>query len=375
MSSVPANQDFLWMAQALRLAQQGLYTTSPNPRVGCVVVKNHQIIGQGAHLKAGEPHAEVYALREAGSKAHDADIYVTLEPCSHHGRTPPCVEAVVAARPKRVIIAMQDPNPLVAGRSVALLQQVGIEVLVGVMEQEARQLNPGFISRMTQGLPYVRCKVAASLDGKTALANGKSQWITGEAARQDVQRWRAQSCAIVTGIGTVLADNPNMTVRLPQVSRQPLRVIVDSHLQTPLASNMLAKAQLQQSPVLIAYAEATAQAVTALNDAGAALVHLPGQNGKVDLLALMRLLAQRGINEVLLEAGQGLNGGFLEANLIHEFIFYYAPKLMGHSAHGMFAMPELVDMQQAKELTLLDSRQLGQDLRLRLAIKKSDDVD
>jgi diaminohydroxyphosphoribosylaminopyrimidine deaminase/5-amino-6-(5-phosphoribosylamino)uracil reductase len=369
MTPVPTNQDFQWMAHALRLAQQGLYTTSPNPRVGCVIVKNHQLIGQGAHLKAGEPHAEVYALGEAGINAEGADIYVTLEPCSHYGRTPPCVEAVIAAKPRCVIIAMQDPNPLVAGRSVLALQSAGIEVLVGVMEQEARLLNLGFISRMTRGLPYVRCKVATSLDGRTALSNGSSQWITGDAARLDVQHWRAQSCAIVTGIGTVLLDNPSMTVRLPDPSRQPLRVIVDSRLQTPLDSKMLAAEILQQSPVLIAYADDVEQRASALSLAGAELLHLPGTNGKVDLTALMSALAQRGANEILLEAGQNLNGAFLEANLIDEFIFYYAPKLMGNAAHAMFVMPELSDMQQVKAYSITDVRQLGQDLRLRLSTR------
>lgn len=358
------------MAQALRLAQQGLYTTTPNPRVGCVIVKNNQLIGQGAHLKAGEPHAEVHALAEAGMHAHDADIYVTLEPCSHHGRTPPCAEALLAAKPRRVIIAMQDPNPLVAGRGISALRQAGIEVISGVMEQEATLLNPGFISRMTRGLPYVRCKVAASLDGRTALANGKSQWITGEAARQDVQHWRAQSCAIVTGIGTVLADNPSMTVRLANTQRQPLRVIVDSHLQTPLNCNMLNRELLAQSPVMIVYADAAPQPLLALQAAGAELIQLPGNNGRVNLPALMQLLAQRGINEVLLEAGQGLNGGFLEAGLIDEFIFYYAPKLMGNAAHAMFAMPELLEMRQVKHLKIIDARQVGQDLRLRFSLNQ-----
>ena len=357
------------MEHALRLAQQGLFTTTPNPRVGCVIVKNNQVIGQGAHLKAGEPHAEVYALREAGLDANDADIYVTLEPCSHYGKTPPCVEAVITARPKRVIIAMQDPNPLVAGRGISAMQHAGIEVATGVMEAEAKRLNLGFISRMTRVLPYVRCKVAASLDGRTALANGKSQWITGEAARQDVQHWRAQSCAIITGIGTVLADNPRLTVRLSGTSRQPLRVVVDSRLQTPLSSKILDKAQLQCNPVLIAYAEAESQAISNLRAAGVELVQLSDQNGRVNLSALMRTLAERGINEVLLEAGQGLNGGFLSAGLIDEFIFYYAPKLMGNAGRAMFAIPELVDMQQVRNLSILDVRQFGPDLRLSLSLK------
>lgn len=362
--AVPTNQDFQWMAQALRLARQGLFTTSPNPRVGCVIVKNHQIVGTGAHLMAGEPHAEVYALREAGAKAEGADVYVTLEPCSHHGRTPPCVEAVIAAKPGRVIIAMQDPNPLVAGRSVAALRALGIEVVVGVMEIEAQALNPGFISRMTRGLPYVRAKIAASLDGRTALNNGKSQWITSEAARLDVQQWRAQSCAIMTGIGTVHADNPSMTVRLENTSRQPLRIIVDSRLQTPTESKMLDAANLQHSPLLIVYAHDQNQRAHELKACGAELVSLNGNAGKVDLKALLQFLAQRGINEVLVEAGQGLNGALLHAGLIDEFIFYYAPKLMGDAAKAMFAMPVLKEMQQAVDLQILDVRQVGRDIRL-----------
>jgi diaminohydroxyphosphoribosylaminopyrimidine deaminase/5-amino-6-(5-phosphoribosylamino)uracil reductase len=362
--AAPTDQDFQWMAQALRLARQGLLTTTPNPRVGCVIVKNNQILGAGAHLKAGQPHAEVHALREAGTQAEAADVYVTLEPCSHYGRTPPCVEAVIAVKPKRVIIAMQDPNPLVAGRGVAALRAQGIEVVVGVMENEARNLNQGFISRMTHGLPYVRSKVAASLDGRTALNNGKSQWITGEQARLDVQQWRAQSCAIVTGIGTVLADNPSMTVRLENTTRQPLRVIIDSRLQTPVDSKMLDPVILNSSPVLIVYAHDQNQRADQLKAAGAELVLLPGAANKVDLKALLQLLGQRGINEVLVEAGQGLNGALLHAGLIDEFVFYYAPKLMGDAAKAMFAMPELTEMQQVTELQILDVRQVGSDIRL-----------
>jgi diaminohydroxyphosphoribosylaminopyrimidine deaminase/5-amino-6-(5-phosphoribosylamino)uracil reductase len=353
------------MTLALRLAEQGLYTTQPNPRVGCVIVKNQQIIGQGAHLKAGEPHAEVYALREAGVAATGADAYVTLEPCSHHGRTPPCVDALIKAGVKRVVIAMQDPNPLVAGQGVQRLQTHGIQVEVGLMEKEAAALNPGFISRMMRGLPYVRSKVGASLDGRTALKNGKSQWITSEAARLDVQQWRAQSCAIITGVGTVLADNPSMTVRLENTSRQPLRVIVDSRLQTPVDFKILDAAVMKQSPVLIAYANDANQKRAALAATGAELLCLPAADSHVDLKALLLNLAQRDINEVLIEAGQGLNGAFLQVNLIDEFIFYYAPKLMGADAKAMFAIPELLEMQQAIDLQVLDVRQVGQDIRLR----------
>lgn len=353
------------MNLALRLAAQGLYTTQPNPRVGCVIVRNQQIVGQGAHLKAGEPHAEVFALRQAGALAEGADVYVTLEPCSHFGRTPPCVQAVIAAKPKRVIVAMQDPNPLVAGRGVAALRAQGIEVVVGLLEQEAVALNAGFVSRMTRGLPYVRSKIAASLDGRTALSNGKSQWITGESARQDVQHWRAQSCAILTGIGTVLADDPSMTVRLPTVTCQPLRVIVDSQLQLPLDSKMLEPSMLAQSPVLVAYAADVQQRAAALLAKGAELLCVANPAQQVDLPQLLQVLAQRGVNEVLVEAGQGLNGALLHAGLIDEFVFYYAPKLMGSAAHGMFAMPEFTAMQKVPELQVLDVRQVGTDIRVR----------
>ncbi len=362
------------MTLALRLAEQGLYSTQPNPRVGCVVVKNQQIIGQGAHLKAGGPHAEVFALRQAGAEAKGADVYVTLEPCNHHGRTPPCVDALIAAGVKRVVVAIQDPNPLVAGNGLQRLQAHGIQVETGLMQKEALSLNSGFISRMTHGRPYVRSKIAASLDGRTALNNGKSQWITGEAARLDVQHWRAQSCAIITGIGTVLADNPSMNVRLENVTRQPLRVIVDSRLQTPADCKMLEAAMMKHSPVIIiAYAQDANNKAAELAATGAELLHLPdgnntqenGVNARVNLAALLSHLAQCGINEVLVEAGQGLNGALLHANLIDEFIFYYAPKLMGADAKAMFAMPELTEMQQVTDLQILDVRQIGQDIRLR----------
>ena len=358
------------MTLALQLAEQGLYTTTPNPRVGCVIVKNNRIIGQGAHLKAGEPHAEVLALRTAGEHAKGADVYVTLEPCNHHGRTPPCVDALIQAGVGRVVVAMQDPNPLVAGNGVKRLQASGIEVAVGLMESVAFNLNSGFIARMTRGLPYVRCKIAASLDGRTALNNHQSQWITGEAARADVQHWRAQSCAIITGIGTVLADNPCMNVRLANVSRQPLRVIVDSQLQTPLDCKLLSTSHPQSAPVLIAYANDANQQQQSLMAKGVRLLQLPNQNGSVDLTALLATLAQQGVNEVLLEAGQGLNGAFLQAGLIDELILYYAPKLMGTDAKGMFAVPELTNMQQVTHLQIIDVRQFGQDIRLRAKPKK-----
>lgn len=357
--------DHTFMTRALQLAKLGLYTTQPNPRVGCVIVKNQKVVGQGTHLKAGEPHAEVFALREAGEAARGAEAYVTLEPCNHYGRTPPCVDALLAAGIKRVVIAMQDPNSLVAGLGIKRLQENGVEVAVGLMQAEALALNPGFISRMSRGQPYVRSKIAASLDGRTALSNGKSQWITSAPSRQDVQHWRAQSCVVMTGVGTVLADNPSMMARLEGTLRQPLRVIVDGHLKTPCNSQILDAESLKHSPVLIAYAQDDNHQAKALRAAGAELVCLPNAHQHVDLNALMLHLAQRDVNEVLVEAGQGLNGALLTASLIDEFIFYYAPKLMGSDAKAMFAIPALTEMQQVMDLQILDIRQIGGDIRLR----------
>ena len=358
------------MALALQLAERGLYSTAPNPRVGCVVVKNNQIVGQGAHLKAGQAHAEVLALSQAGAAAQGADVYVTLEPCSHFGRTPPCVDALLAAGVKRVVVAMQDPNPLVAGLGIKRLQAQGVQVEQGLLASQAQALNLGFISRMTRHRPYLRSKLAASLDGRTALKNGLSQWITSEAARNDVQHWRGLSCAIMTGVGTVLQDNPSLTLRSPDVlslagSRQPLRVIVDSRLRSPMDSQILSPASLQTGPVLIAYAAAPAAKVAKLKQSGAELLAMPDAVGRVDLTALLTHLAERGVNDVLLEAGAVLNGAFLQAQLIDEFIFYYAAKLMGGDAKPMFVLPEFSQMSQALDLQILEVRQLGADLRLR----------
>jgi len=353
------------MTLALRLAEQGLYTSTPNPRVGCVIVKDGAVIGQGAHLCAGEPHAEVHALREAGENAHGADVYVTLEPCSHFGRTPPCADGLIEAGVKRVVAAMQDPNPEVAGTGLERLKASGIEIAHGLMQAQALELNPGFISRMTRGLPYVRSKTAASLDGRTALSNGVSQWITGDAARRDVQSWRARSCAILTGICTVQADDPLMTVRDVELvnklqGRQLLRVVADSRLQISPQAKIL-----QGGNVLIAYASDPQHKAAALRQGGAELLQLPDAGGRVHLRQLLLALAQRGINEVLVEAGQGLNGALLEQNLIDEFLFYYAPLLMGSDAKGMFAIPALTEMQQRTQLEILDLRQIGGDIRIR----------
>jgi diaminohydroxyphosphoribosylaminopyrimidine deaminase/5-amino-6-(5-phosphoribosylamino)uracil reductase len=357
------SQDHLFMSRALQLAEQGLFTTRPNPRVGCVIVKDGKIVGEGAHLKAGEPHAEVFALWQAGDLAKGATAYVTLEPCSHSGRTPPCSQALIDAGVTKLIAAMQDPNPLVAGSGLAHLQTHDIEVANGLMQVQAEALNPGFIARMTRNTPYVRSKIAASLDGKTALNNGVSQWITSEAARADVQHWRARSCAILTGVGTVLVDNPSMTVRLDSEAEalvQAMRIIVDSTLKTPIDAKILTGGN-----VLIAFAQDADNKSTALLAAGAELLCIPNEQGKVCLKTLLAHLAAREINEVLCEGGEGLNGALLAQNMIDELLIYYAPKLMGAAAKNMFAMPALTAMQQTVDLQVLDVRHIGSDIRLR----------
>lgn len=354
------------MAEALRLAEQGIYSTTPNPRVGCVIVKDGVIVGRGAHIKAGEPHAEVHALREAGALAQAATAYVTLEPCSHFGRTPPCADALVKAGVSRVIAAMQDPNPQVAGNGLKKLQEASISVAYGLLEVQARELNAGFISRMTRQRPFVRSKIAASLDGRTALANGASQWITSASARQDVQHWRARSCAILTGSGTVQADNPQLLVRdaglqEKSLGRQPLRVIVDSHLRTSPHAQVLLGGN-----VLIAHTEADEQRSAALKAQGASLLQLPSAEGQVCLRTLLKELAAKGVNELLVEAGQTLNGALLRQNLVDEYLLYLAPVLMGGDARGMFADLGLGNMQDTYVLDVLELRQLGPDIRIRV---------
>ncbi len=350
--------DHAHMARALQLAARGLCTTTPNPRVGCVIVKDGRVVGEGWHERAGTPHAEIHALRQAGEAARGATVYVTLEPCAHHGRTPPCAEALVDAGVARVVAAMGDPNPLVAGGGIAILTLAGIAAEVGLMEAEARALNPGFVSRMTRGRPWVRLKTAATLDGKTALGNGASQWITGEAARADVQQLRARACAVLTGSGTVLADDPRMTVRDLDVGRQPLRVVVDSKLRTP------ADAAIQ--PALVACCRAEPSARAALERARAEVVELPGADGRVDLHALLKLLAQRGVNEVHVEAGAALNGALLAAGLVDEWVAYVAPMAVGSDARGLFAHAALQSLADAARFRLTDVRQFGPDLRLTL---------
>lgn len=358
-------EDSVWMAQALQLAERGLYTTTPNPRVGCVVVKDGDQLGEGWHERAGEAHAEVHALREAGTAAKGATAYVTLEPCSHHGRTPPCADALITAGIARVVVAMQDPNPQVSGQGIARLRAAGIEVECGLMEASARTLNAGFVSRMSRGLPLVRSKIAMSLDGRTALSNGVSQWITGAAARRDGHHWRARSCAVLTGIGTVLADDALLSVREVPTTRQPLRVVLDSGLKMPLTARIL-----QGGNVLIYTTTRDTQKITALEKAGAKVEVMAAANGQVDLPACLKDLAVSGCNEVLVEAGRTLNGALLQAALVDELVLYMAPQLLGDMARGMAQLAELTSLEQRVELKWLDVRQIGQDLRILASVQR-----
>jgi diaminohydroxyphosphoribosylaminopyrimidine deaminase/5-amino-6-(5-phosphoribosylamino)uracil reductase len=351
--------DYTYMAQALRLAEKGLYSTSPNPRVGCVLVRDRCVVGSGWHERAGAPHAEINALAAAGEKARGATAYLTLEPCSHHGRTPPCVDALIKAGVARLVAAMEDPNPLVSGRGNAKLRDAGIEVQTGLMAADSQALNIGFIARMSRGRPWVRIKIAASLDGKTALNNGASQWITSEAARRDGHRLRARSCAIMTGIGSVLADNPRLTVRHLETSRQPLRVVVDSRLEIPVDARLL-----RGAGELVFTATASEGTIGALHEVGARVIVLPDQNDNVDLAAMMRKLADFEINEVLVEAGWRLNGALINAALVDELVIYLAPYLIGDAARGMLKLPELADLQGKRALSIEDMRRVGPDIRI-----------
>ena len=376
--------DSQWMAHALQLAERCLCTTTPNPRVGCVLVRDGQVVGEGWHERAGEAHAEVHALQAAGVAARGATVYVTLEPCCHHGRTPPCADALISAGVARVVVAVQDPNPKVAGRGIAQLRAAGIEVECGLMETAARALNIGFFARMTRGTPWLRSKIASSLDGRTALKNGVSQWITGEAARQDVQHWRARSCAVLTGIGTVLADDPQLNVRDVETSRQPLRVVVDSHLRIPLASRILCSLPspasgrgvgeegrvITKGDIVVYTATSDTAKIAALEKSGARVVVVPDANGQVDLKSVLRDLAACGCNEVLVEAGSTLNGALLKADLVDELVLYMAPQLLGDEAHGMAQLGELTALDQRVQLEWQDVRNVGNDLRIIAKVKK-----
>jgi diaminohydroxyphosphoribosylaminopyrimidine deaminase/5-amino-6-(5-phosphoribosylamino)uracil reductase len=345
------------MSRALALAERGLFTTTPNPRVGAVVVRDGEVVGEGWHRRAGEGHAEVLALAQAGDRARGATVYVTLEPCSHFGRTPPCAQTLVQAGVARVVAAMQDPNPAVNGRGLAMLRDAGIEVRCGLLEARAVELNIGFVSRMSRGLPWVRMKIAASLDGRTALHDGRSQWITGPQARADGHRWRARACAVLTGIGTVRDDDPRLTVREVATDRQPLRVLVDSRLQVD------AHAKLLQGGALVACAVVDDERSRELADRGCELLHLPGPGGKVDLPALMRALASRGINEVHVEAGFRLNGSLVREGCVDELLVYLAPSLIGDAA-GMVDLPGLPNLDARRRLRFHDIERVGDDLRV-----------
>ena len=360
--------DAFHMARALELARKGVYSTHPNPRVGCVIVRDGEVVGEGWHVRAGEPHAEVHALRQAGEKARGATAYVTLEPCSHHGRTPPCAEALVDAGVGRVVAAMQDPNPDVAGRGLLRLMSAGIAVQSGVLEGEARAINKGFLKRMEHGLPYVRVKLAMSLDGRTAMASGESQWITGPEARSAVQRLRAQSSVVLTGADTVLADNARLTVRPDElglnaeltalaVTRPPLRVLIDGRLRVPLDSPFFKAG----SALVVTCAAASAR--ERYHDEGHEMLALASSGGHVDLRKLLVELASRGVNDVLVEAGPKLAGAFTRLGLVDEFQIFVAGKFMGSSARPLLDLP-LAQMNEALELKIVEMRAVGNDWRV-----------
>jgi len=353
-----SSDDRRYMARALELAGRGLYTTTPNPRVGCVIVRDGAVVGEGWHERAGAPHAERNALAMAGAAARGATAYVTLEPCSHDGRTPPCAPALAEAGVARVVAAMRDPNPQVAGAGFTMLERAGVRTECGTLEEDARELNIGFVQRMTQGRPWIRVKIAASLDGKTALDNGRSRWITGPEARRDGHAWRARACAVLTGIGTVRDDDPQLTVREVDTPRQPLRIVVDSRLETPPAARVL------ESGALIAAAVEDEGRSSALRARGAEIIVLANAGGKVELGALMRELGRRELNEVHVEAGYKLNGSLLREGLVDELLIYFAPHLIGDHARGMFDLPALEDLSGRHALEIRDVRRLGDDLRI-----------
>lgn len=351
------------MSRALALARKGLYTTTPNPRVGCVIVKDDQVVGEGWHRQTGEPHAEILALAQAGGKAKGATVYVTLEPCSHQGRTPPCTDILTEAKVARVISAMEDPNPLVNGQGLERLRAAGVDVRCGLMEQEAVELNIGFVTRMSRGKPWTRLKIAASLDGITALPDGRSKWITSEQARADGHRWRARACAVMTGIGTVKSDNPSMTVRAVPTTRQPAKVLIDSRLEVNPAAELFRDAK-----VLVIHALAADRVEpelrARLQDVGCELVSLPDENGKVDLAAAMRELGRREFNEVHIEAGHKLNGSLIAAGCVDELLVYLAPSLLGQGRQ-LFDLPAVADLESRIRLSWLDMERIGEDVRLR----------
>lgn len=361
INPVEITSDRQGIERALQWASKGMFTTTPNPRVGCVIVKDGQVIGEGHTQPPGQAHAEVQALNDAACRGADvrgATVYVTLEPCSHYGRTPPCADALVKAGVARVVAAIADPNPLVAGQGLEKLRAAGIAVTCGVLEDEARDMNIGFMSRMRSGKPWVRMKAAASLDGKTALHNGRSQWITSDAARDDGHWWRARACAVLTGIGTVLADNPQLNVRAVDTPRQPRRIVIDSQLQISPQARIL-----DGGGTWVVAASADPEKQAQLRERGAEIIVLPNAHGKVDLPALMQELGRRQINEVHVEAGFKLNGSLIREGCVDELLLYLAPSLLG-DAQGLFDLPALASLDGRKSLSFHEVKQIGPDLRI-----------
>lgn len=359
-----------FMSRAIRLAKRGLMTTHPNPRVGCVITQGNHIVGEGWHKKSGEAHAEINALMQAGKEAKGATAYVTLEPCCHSGKTPPCTTSLINAGITRVVAAMQDPHDKVAGKGFQALRDAGIDVEVGLLEQQAKDLNPGFIKRMQQGLPFVRVKMAMSVDGRTAMASGESKWITSEAARGDVQFWREQSSAMLTGIGTILHDNPSLTVRSSDAilnqagmqanARQPLRVILDSDLKL----NVDAKVVQLAGDVIVFTHCSDQQKIAMLEQAGVEVVSVQKLENGLDLQRVLQHLASLDVNEVMVEAGATLAGNFVATGMVDELIIYMAPVLMGNKARGLFNLPFIENMSQKIQLNIKEIRQFGEDIRI-----------
>ncbi len=359
-------QDAVFMARAIQLAKNGWYTTDPNPRVGCVLVKDDQIVSEGWHVEAGQAHAEIDALNKIES-CEGATAYVTLEPCSHTGKTGPCCDALIAARVERVVVAMQDPNPLVAGRGIKKMQQAGIVVDYGLLQDQAEELNKGFIKRMVMGKPYLRSKIAMSLDGRTAMANGESQWITSAQSRSDVQILRAESSAVLTGINTVLADDPSLNVRISDIDgqkqaiKQPVRVVLDSFLNMPVQAKMLSLA----GETWIITGHDDPQKIKSLEIAGAKVFQLKqNEQGRLDLNEVMLLLGRMEINSVLVESGAILNGSLLAANLVDQWLIYMAPCVLGDQGRGVFHIPGMQGMSDKMQLDLAELRQIGPDIKM-----------
>ena len=358
MTSSWSGTDLAFMQRALALTERGRDTCTPNPNVACVLAKDGRVIGEGWHERAGEAHAEVRAIENAKEATDGATAYLTLEPCAHQGRTGPCVEALVKARVSRVVAALEDPNPQVKGRGFARLREAGIQVDVGLMAEEAREAHRGFLMRMLRGRPWMRMKAASSLDGRIALANGESKWITGDEARCDVHRLRARSCAMLTGIGTVRADDPELTARLVPCRRQPRRVVIDNSLDLPLSAKILQG----EAPLILTVSD-DASRRAALEAKGAEVVRVPGE-GKSDLAAVARFLAERGFNEVTVETGGKLMGSLLASGVVDELVIYYAPSILGDKGQALFVMPEITRLPDAPRAKIVDVRTVGEDLRV-----------